>query len=490
MTIQERFKDAVHKAPGGSVFFLSGGGGTGKTHTLNETVKDLSNVITFAFTGDAALLARGKTGNSTFGIPTDKRWNPKIRTAYAINKARDTDRATKGFRGYFDKETQTFKKSARQRVIESAHYLVLDEASMEPGDHMDAIDVIMRDAKKKPHVPFGGCVVILVGDRGQIPPVMDEEDTETMLSYGYAAPFDALTAQVFKEIQIQKFQLTKIWRQKNQVDGNVLNRVRIGRHQPQDLKRINHNVTQNPPKGATVLCCENVDAVRINNKALKLLNTEPFEFKTKLTGTLLRKHKKKEEKKGRKIDTSVHLKMGCRVIIASNGKCNHDGELLEYVNGDQGTFHGVTAKRGKQPGKLIVFVPRLNAYVYLKSKKLEDISRDVIQDGLTKTNDEGEELVSDLIVEKVIGTYQQFPIRLGYAMSGHKSQGKTLERVHLFLGNSYRSKVLKTCGYIYVLLSRVTDLNNLSVDREIEDEDIMTSPELIKEEAQQQYELL
>jgi len=484
MTIAEQFQEAIMKAPKGSVYFLTGGGGVGKTYELNKAVERLTNVVTFAFTGDAALLARGKTGNSTFGIPTDKRWDPKIRTAYAINKARATDKYTKGFRGRFCRKTMKFKKSNRQQVLEACNYLVLDEASMAPGDHGDAIDVIMRDAKKEPHLPFGGCVVILVGDRGQIPPVIDQEDEKTLLEYGYAAPFDFFTARVFEKVDIQRFQLTKIHRQKNLVDGARLNRVRIGTQTPQDLSRFSENICDVAPDGATVLCCENKDASRINSEKLRTLKGELYTFPTVLTGTLLRKHKDKEKRQNRKIDTNIYLKKNCRVIVASNGTCHHDGPYLDYVNGDQGTFCGVTPK-----GKLIVYIPRLRSEIYLSTKQLEDVEQSVVKDGLTKTNEDGEEVVADLLVEKVIGTYKQFPIRLGYAMSGHKAQGKTLNRVHIYLGKNYRSPVLKTYGYIYVLLSRVTDLDNLSLDRPLEMEDIRTSPELIKDEKQQQGEL-
>lgn len=476
MTIAEQFHAAVMKAAKGEVFFLTGGGGVGKTHELKKVVEKLTNVVIFAFTGDAALLARGKTGNSTFGIPTDKRWNPAIRTAYAIDKARSTDKCTKGFRGRYCKKTKKFKKSNRQQVLEACNYLVLDEASMDPGDHGDAIDVIMRDAKKEPHLPFGGCVVILVGDRGQIPPVIDKDDEKTLLGYGYKAPFDFFTARVFEKVEIQRFQLTKIHRQKNLIDGNRLNRVRIGSQTPQDLDRFNENICDEAPEGATVLCCENKDAARINSEKLSTLKGEPYLFSAKLTGTLIKKYKSKQ--------THITLKKNCRVIVASSGTCHHDGPYLDYVNGDQGTFHGVTPK-----GKLIVYIPRLRAEIYLATKKLEDVQQSVVKDGLTKTNEAGEKMVSDLLVEKVVGTYQQFPIRLGYAMSGHKAQGKTLTRVHIYLGKDYRSPVLKTYGYIYVLLSRVTSLDNLSLDRELEMEDIMTSPELIREEAQQQGEL-
>jgi len=481
MTIAEQFQTAVMKASKGEVFFLTGGGGVGKTHELKKVVEKLTNVVIFAFTGDAALLARGKTGNSTFGIPTDKRWNPAIRTAYAIDKARSTDKYTKGFRGRYCKKTKKFKKSNRQQVLEACNYLVCDESSMAPGDHGDSIDVIMRDAKKEPHLPFGGCVVILVGDRGQIPPVIDKDDEKTLLGYGYKAPFDFFTARVFEKVEIQRFQLTKIHRQKNLIDGNRLNRVRIGSQTQQDLDRFNENICSVAPEGATVLCCENKDAARINSEKLRTLNGSLYSFKTRLTGTLLKKHNAKEKKIGRRIDTSIYLKKNCRVIVASNGTCHHDGPYLDYVNGDQGTFHGVTPK-----GKLIVYIPRLRAEIYISVKKLEDVQQSVVKDGLKKINDRGEEMVSDLLVEKVVGTYQQFPIRLGYAMSGHKAQGKTLTRVHIYLGKDYRSPVLKTYGYIYVLLSRVTSLDNLSLDRELEMEDIMTSPELIKEEAQQQ----
>lgn len=477
------FEKAVCKAPGGSVFFLSGGGGTGKTYRLKQVTPNLRNVIICAFTGDAALLAGGRTASSLFGVPTGKRLDPAINTKYKIDKARQSDPSCKSFRGRWCKKTKTFKPSPRQMVIEAASWIVIDEVSMMPSDFVDFIDAVMRDAKKRPDLPFGGCNVILVGDRGQIPPVMPNKDAKQMREFGYIEPFDGLCSKIFEKVGVQKFHLTKIWRQENPIDGNLLNRVRVGRQLPQDIKRLNGNITSEPPSGATVLCCENKDAGRINSEQLKRLPGELLKFETKLTGTLKAQHKAKEAKLRRKIDTSVYLKEGCRVIVASNGFSGPKDEQLYYVNGDQGVFHGIDKRN-----RLVVYVDRLKDYIYLKQKKLNDIKQEVKQE--LEVNKEGDLVPVDVLVDKKVGSYQQFPIRLGYAMSGHKSQGKTLQRVHIFLGSSgYRSPVLKTCGYIYVLLSRVTNLDNLSLDRELSNEDIVTSPALILEEKDQQYEM-
>lgn len=481
----EEFEEAVLSATGGgNRFFLSGGGGTGKTYRMNKIKHRLNNVISCAFTGDAALLVGGKTVSSLFGVPVGKRLDPSIRTAYAIKKARASDPSTKSFEGRWCKKTKEFKKSNRQMVLEAAGWIVFEEGPMIPPDYIDFVDAVMRAAKKKPHDPFGGVNVIVVGDRGQIPPVLTGKDRKQMLEFGYKEPMDGMCARVWEEWGYRKFHLTKIHRQKNPIDGNVLTRIRCGKFYDTDLQRVNRNITSTPPEGATVLCCENKDANRVNSECLKRVPGQLLKFESKLTGTLRAQRKAKEKRLGRKIDDSVYLKENCSVILAANGYSGPKADPLYYVNGDQGTFKGID-----KHGRLIVYVDRLQDYVHIKVKKLDDIDYEATEE--LEPDEDGNLVPVPKLTEKKVGSYQQFPIRLGYAMSGHKSQGKTLEKVHIMLGTGdYRSPVLKTYGYMYVLLSRVTNLDNLTLDRPIERDDIRTSPALEDEWGEQQYEML
>jgi hypothetical protein len=432
---------------------------SGKTYRLNRVTESLSNVLVVAFTGNAALLARGATAHSTFGIPTDGILDPNIPPS-GVQRRRYTDKSTR----FFGK-----KKTA---VLAAASWIVVDEASMMRCDMLDFMDKVMRNAKKKPEVPFGGANVILVGDRGQIPPVITAKDRVALCRYDYEAPFDALSAKVFETIKIKMYHLTKIWRQENPIEANILCRVRTGTQTQADLDAINHNIREAAPLGATTLCATNAAVNRINERKLNELSGKLYTFTSKKSGSLKKKIK----------DAPIQLKIGARVIIQSNGESGSGVNKLKFTNGDQGVFEGVD-----KHGRLIIHRDRDGEHIYLKHKKLEDIDY-YTKEELDYTEDGGE-IVRDVICEKVKGRFSQFPVRLGYAMTGHKSQGQTLNKVHIVLGNR-RSRVLDQEGVVYVMLSRVTSLKNLSLDRELTMADIKANPKLKDEERDQQFELL
>ena len=268
---------------------------------------------------------------------------------------------------------------------------------------------------------------------------------------------------------IVELRLSHGMRQKNPLDFALLGRIRTGTQTDSDLRRLNANITDKPPLGATVLCLYNLDAIKMNEICLFKLPTEELVFPEIRSGTGKHKTKDGKEWKLKSIyNPLLRLKKDCRIIIKRNGKSRIHGCDIPYVNGDTGRLLEIDGKERmlieRDDGDVIRF-PR---------HKTTDASLSADDEGKIKT--------------KVRGCVSQYPVSLGYAQTVYSCQGMTMKRIHIHLPPAPVRFLQTKPNQLYVALSRVTDLNCLTLNRPLVHSDINSS---IKgeEPEMQQYNL-
>jgi len=446
---QTNIKEAIRSSKW-NLLCVGAPAGTGKSFLADDISHSEVGVVRAAPTGQAASLIGGVTINSLFGIPI-----------YPISP--DFTKKPQNRQRFYDKATRFFGKK-KIEVLAAMPLLILDEKDMIRCDRVDWIDKTLRAANKKPLEPFGGQRIIFMGDAGQLPPVATKEDIFRLRSYGYKGLLGFENAKVWEECQPERYELTKIFRQEDQIEGNILNRIRMGTQTDQDLDYINKNVVPFTPEGAVVLTPRRYIEEAMNNEALARLDTRSFEFNATISG----KYKQVEEKV-LPFPKTLKLKMGCRVIIKSNEKnlTIHDSrptERIDVVNGDTGTFRGLDKHE-----RLLIELDRNHEIVCLKKKKSQKIKYTTVSKVVLIEDQNGDiaQESAQSIEEKVTGCYGQYPIKLAYASTCHGAQGMTLHKVHLILSG----KPFAT-GLTYVALSRVRTLKNLTLNRPLMHSDI------------------
>jgi len=275
--------------------------------------------------------------------------------------------------------------------------------------------------------------------------------------------------------------LTKLFRQTDKKEGNILSRLRTASQTEVDLEIINQNVLSSPPVGATVLTYFKKTAISINNKALKNLKTELLVFEATRTGTYKKKYGNKYAQAGH-FPEILQLKVGCRVIIKANGICNIDGTKIPYHNGDSGNLIEIDSKER-------LHIERSDGQILRIARKKVGDTQDKKEVVFVSEKDEetGEETEVERTVLTQItkGQFVQYPITLGYAQTGHSSQSLTLHRVHIELPSTSRPR---SPNWVYVVFSRVESLKNLTLSRPLTMSDVHVI-EGLRNEAQQQEEL-
>lgn len=311
--------------------------------------------------------------------------------------------------------------------------LVLDEASMISANLMDAIDVSLRINRGRMESPFGGVQVLLVGDLCQLRPVVKDDAREFFSGkYGGIYFFDA---PVFKQQCMGYVELTKVFRQTDPRFAMLLNSIREGQPSSQVLAVLNARVCERGRLPCSddyvTLTPNNNIAHQLNLRELERLGTPETEYKAVVTG----------EFNEAPTDESLRLKKGARVIMLNNDK---DGR---WVNGTLGTVRALSRNHVTveiNGSSLMVEPNSWEQVCYRYDKKKDTIS------------------------QQVVGTFKQMPMRLAWALTIHKSQGQTIERVYLDLaGGAFAA------GQTYVALSRCTSLEGLALSRPIFETDLI-----------------
>ena len=421
--------------------YLTGKAGTGKTtflKYLRETTT--KNTVILAPTGVAAINAGGQTIHSFFQLPfgpfvlNDKR----LRTSKELGDLDDTTIYS------------TFRYREDKRIIlEQLELLIIDEISMVRCDTLDVIDRVLRVFRKKPHLPFGGVQVILIGDTFQLPPIADFEQWEILKDY-YQSPFFFSSKVVIDNKPIY-IELKKIYRQKEQEFIDLLNKIRV--NQISDLELNNLNKKYNPTFSSNglnnhiILSTTNAQVNQTNATKLDELTTELKIFEGEITGIF------PKDSRGNYVlptEQNLHLKIGAQVMKLKNDA----GEFKRYFNGKIGKVASLDDNR-----IIIEFSDQSKV-------QIEKASWNNIQ---YTWNTEKRK-----IEEKVVGTFTQYPLRLAWAITVHKSQGLTFERVFADLGSAFED------GQVYVALSRCTSFSGLVLKTQIPRTKIRTNQKVIE----------
>ena len=401
--------------------FLTGKAGTGKTtflHRLKE--RSPKRMVVVAPTGVAAINAGGVTIHSFFQFPL---------APYIPNTS---------FRG--SDEKYRFSKE-KKNIIRTLDLLVIDEISMVRADLLDQIDAVLRLHKDK-NLPFGGVQLLMIGDLSQLAPVVKESEWAMLREY-YATPyfFGSLALQQTQHVTIE---LSHVYRQTDHTFINILNEVRENRLTTESLALLNARVKRQQTTdygqqseehsefkiqnseltdGTIRLTTHNATANRYNEERMDALKTPRFSFKATVTGNFPETSYPAEE--------TLVLKKGCQVMFLKN-----DSQGSRYYNGKLGEVTFVDGSkicvRGLEDNTEVEVEPEVwtNAH-YVIDKESKEIR------------------------EEIEGEFRQYPLRLAWAITVHKSQGLTFERAVLDVNAAFAA------GQVYVALSRLRSLEGL-----------------------------
>jgi ATP-dependent DNA helicase PIF1 len=388
-----------------AVVFLTGGAGVGKT-TLVRSFEESSdkNITKLATTGAAALLLGGNTIESALQIP------PHI-----SNPVHDI---------------LEIKRFEKQKAIINTDIIMIDEASMLRPDKLDYIDYALR-LNCNSQEPFAGKCLLLVGDLFQLPPVVT---ASSGLPNGYITPF-FFGANVLKQVEFSTIELTKVYRQSDSRFIDALNTVRLGEATQYHLDYLNLKVVDSAPIDAVTLAPYNDAISKLNGTKLADIEGDIFQLIAEVDGKI--------SPNDFIVDKELNLKIGARVVITRN---SNNGS---YVNGSLGVVMDIEID-----GPIIV--------------KLDTGNEVEIHKEVWQKTESTFSVYYQRNEQKVIGTIKQFPLKLAWGISIHKSQGATYDKAHIDLGRGAFA-----AGQLYVALSRLRSYDGLTLARPIQLTDII-----------------
>lgn len=403
--------------------FLTGKAGTGKTTFLKHiTQHTYKQSIIVAPTGIAAINAGGVTIHSLFQLPFGAFVPDNSVNAIANNNKINTPSTI--FQGYR-------MHGRKRRLLRELELLIIDEVSMLRADLLDAIDTVLRSVRRQRNVPFGGVQILFIGDLLQLPPVIKDEEWSVLNKY-YSSPY-FFEAQGLKSNPPVYLELEKIYRQSDSTFINILNNLRNNTVTKEDIETLNQHYKPGfkPPEGEKYihLTTHNRKADELNKSSLQKLKSKPHFFEAEIIGDF--------SEYSYPVDFKMELKEGAQVMFIKN---DPSGEQ-RFFNGKIGTISSIDEQ-------IIVEFDDGSESVELERYTWENIKY---------TLDEG----TNEITEEVKGKFIQYPIKLAWAITVHKSQGLTFEKAIIDIGSAFAP------GQVYVALSRLTSLDGLVLSSSI-----------------------
>lgn len=399
-----------------SSFFLTGRAGTGKTTFLRNVQKMVNKqFITLAPTGVAAILAGGDTIHSFFGLPMEV--------------------CVPGTCGKLNE--------ARILTLLHADTIIIDEVSMVRCDIVDAIDYTLRKAIRTTQ-PFGGKQIIFVGDMFQLPPVVRQGAERELLHDIYKADdFFFYKADAIKRMRLVKIEFQKVYRQDDDRQFlNILENVRMNKVTPENIMHLNKRVTQPQNKDDIVitLASLNKTADSLNQQRLAEIDAEEFTYEGTIAG--------KFDDKKLPVELNLRLKVGAQVMFTRNDQQKRwaNGTLAKVVKLTKDEIH-VRLDNGETHA---VPCASWDSVSYEYDRELRKLKKEVT------------------------GTFTQYPLKLAWAITVHKSQGMTFDKMSLDI-----SRGLFADGQLYVALNRVRSLEGLFLSKDVIPQYAHTSREII-----------
>lgn len=409
--------------------FLTGKAGTGKStflHYIAQTTK--KKYVILAPTGIAAINVGGATLHSFFKLP----FHPLLPNdrRYSTQQLRNTLKYN----------------SEKIKLIRELELIIIDEISMVRADIIDFIDKILRVYSHNMRIPFGGKQLPLVGDVYQLEPVLKEEDWQLLQPY-YPSKF-FFDAQVFRTFQLVCIELQKVYRQRDDKFISILDHIRTSTITPTDLSLLNQQVGQHQPMDAhqlSITLSTRRDTVDyINGLHLSKLPGDATILHGSIDG----------EYPENNLPTPIELevKTGAQILFIKNDR------EKRWVNGTLGTIIGIG---DEEDGK-----------IYVRTEQGEDVDvEQEVWNNVRYTYNQKEQKVE----EEILGSFQQFPLRLAWAITIHKSQGLTFNQVKIDLSGGVFAG-----GQTYVALSRCRSLKGIALQEPVKREDIYVNQEVVK----------
>ncbi len=399
----------------GKSVFLTGKAGTGKTTFLKRVVEESKKrVVVVAPTGIAAINAGGVTIHSFFQLPLHP-FIPgmKIESKFAFSKE-------------------------KRSIIKTIDILIIDEISMVRSDLLDAIDSVLRRFRNR-HKPFGGVQLLMIGDLQQLSPVVTDEDVQFLSQY-YPSPY-FFGSHALARTDYVTIELKEVYRQQDAVFISMLNAVRGGRPSIEVIRALNSRYCPGfvppPDEGYIRLTTHNHIADEYNSRQLSLIDDQAHSFEAEVSGNF--------PESSYPVDFRLELKAGAQVMFVKNDPSSDK----RYYNGKIGIVTDFYEEY------IMVQCPGEDEKIAVEPLEWEN-SRYVI-------NEQTQEMESE-----VIGIFRQYPLRLAWAITIHKSQGLTFDKAIIDAASAFAS------GQVYVALSRCRTLEGMVLATPLRQDAVIT----------------
>ena len=384
--------------------FITGKAGTGKTTFIKRIQEEIDkNFLVLAPTGIAAIAVGGQTMHSFFGFPMQA----------------------------LGPHTEINLSYEKIMILKETDTIIVDEASMVRSDMVDGMDRCLRMVFET-NMPFGGKQVIFVGDLFQLPPVVKEGSADAEMLhdlYGAGLPF-FYKAFVLKRMNLPKIEFQKVYRQSDKDFLNILNKMRNGEVTNEDLALLNKHVSMDSDNEdySVTLTSFNYMAEKINDEKLNAIEEEEFCYQAEIHDDF--------KKNDAPVPEFLRLKVGAQVIFCRNYP------QAGYMNGTIGKVSKLDEE---------------HIFVTLENGAEINVSRVAWENRQSKYNSQTHKIESE-----VVGSFTQFPLKLAWAITIHKSQGMTFDKMHFDL-----SRGTFQAGQAYVAISRLRLLNGLTLSNPI-----------------------